>query len=84
MSYSVTLPHFGESVTEGTITAWLKNEGDHVEAGEPLLEVATDKVEMEVPSPVSGTLLSIKAQVDETVEVGVEIAVLDAPAVASS
>ncbi len=66
----------GESITEGTITRWLKQEGDRVEADEPLFEVSTDKVDTEVPSPVSGILQSIKVQEDETVEVGAELAVI--------
>ena len=76
MSTSVTMPRLGESVTEGTVTRWLKAEGDTVEADEPLLEVSTDKVDTEVPSPASGTLLSIKVAEDETVEIGVELAVI--------
>jgi pyruvate dehydrogenase E2 component (dihydrolipoamide acetyltransferase) len=76
MPVSVTMPRLGESVTEGTVTRWLKNEGDHVDADEPLLEVSTDKVDTEVPSPASGTVLSIKVQEDETVEIGVELAVI--------
>ena len=89
MSVSVTMPRLGESVTEGTVTRWLKNEGDHVEADEPLLEVSTDKVDTEVPSPASGVLLSIKVQEDETVEIGVELAVIgerraDRPATAEA
>ena len=76
MPVSVTMPRLGESVTEGTVTRWLKAEGDHVEADEPLLEVSTDKVDTEVPSPASGTLLSIKVQEDETVEIGVELALI--------
>src|SRR3954466_9656302 len=76
MPTSVTMPRLGESVTEGTVTRWLKAEGDHVDADEPLLEVSTDKVDTEVPSPASGTLLSIKVQEDETVEIGVELAVI--------
>src|SRR6478752_7273653 len=76
MSTSVTMPRLGESVTEGTVTRWLKAEGDHVDADEPLLEVSTDKVDTEVPSPAAGTLLSIKVQEDETVEIGVELAVI--------
>src|SRR5215475_6870294 len=87
MSVSVTMPRLGESVTEGTVTRWLKNEGDHVEADEPLLEVSTDKVDTEVPSPASGTLTSIKVREDETVEIGVELAVIGqdgAPAVQES
>src|SRR5436190_22571269 len=77
MPVSVTMPRLGESVTEGTVTRWLKNEGDRVEADEPLLEVSTDKVDTEVPSPASGILTSIKVKEDETVEVGVELAVID-------
>ncbi|MDP9116218.1 MAG: 2-oxo acid dehydrogenase subunit E2 [Actinomycetota bacterium] len=76
MPVSVTMPRLGESVTEGTVTRWLKNEGDHVDADEPLLEVSTDKVDTEVPSPASGTVLSIKVREDETVEIGVELAVI--------
>jgi pyruvate dehydrogenase E2 component (dihydrolipoamide acetyltransferase) len=71
---SVTMPELGESVTEGTVTRWLKKVGDHVDADEPLLEVSTDKVDTEIPSPVSGTLLSITAEEDDTVEVGGELA----------
>jgi pyruvate dehydrogenase E2 component (dihydrolipoamide acetyltransferase) len=73
---TVTMPELGESITEGTITRWLKQEGDRVEADEPLFEVSTDKVDTEVPSPVSGVLQSIKVQADETVEVGAELAVI--------
>ena len=76
MSHSVEMPELGESVTEGTITQWLKSVGDTVEADEPLLEVSTDKVDTEVPSPVSGTLLEIKAEEDDTVEVGDVIAII--------
>lgn len=77
MSVSVTLPALGESVTEGTVTRWLKAEGERVEADEPLLEVSTDKVDTEIPSPVAGILASIKVAEDETVEVGAELAVID-------
>jgi pyruvate dehydrogenase E2 component (dihydrolipoamide acetyltransferase) len=77
MAVSVTMPRLGESVSEGTVTRWLKQEGDQVEADEPLLEVSTDKVDTEIPSPASGTLSSIKVQEDETVEVGVELATID-------
>ncbi|WP_405809882.1 2-oxoglutarate dehydrogenase, E2 component, dihydrolipoamide succinyltransferase [Streptomyces sp. NBC_01520] len=77
MSVSVTLPALGESVTEGTVTRWLKAEGEHVEADEPLLEVSTDKVDTEIPAPASGILASIKVAEDETVEVGAELAVID-------
>jgi pyruvate dehydrogenase E2 component (dihydrolipoamide acetyltransferase) len=73
---TVTMPELGESITEGTITRWLKQEGDRVEADEPLFEVSTDKVDTEVPSPVAGVLQSIKVQADETVEVGAELAVI--------
>jgi pyruvate dehydrogenase E2 component (dihydrolipoamide acetyltransferase) len=73
---TVTMPELGESITEGTITRWLKHEGDRVEADEPLFEVSTDKVDTEVPSPVAGVLQSIKVQADETVEVGAELAVI--------
>jgi pyruvate dehydrogenase E2 component (dihydrolipoamide acetyltransferase) len=77
MAYSVTLPELGESVTEGTVTRWLKQEGDSVAVDEPLLEISTDKVDTEVPSPVAGTVMKISAQEDETVEVGGELAVID-------
>jgi pyruvate dehydrogenase E2 component (dihydrolipoamide acetyltransferase) len=73
---TVTMPELGESITEGTITRWLKQEGDRVEADEPLFEVSTDKVDTEVPSPVAGTLQSIKVAEDETVEVGADLAVI--------
>jgi 2-oxoglutarate dehydrogenase E2 component (dihydrolipoamide succinyltransferase) len=72
----VTMPALGESVTEGTVTRWLKQVGDRVEADEPLLEVSTDKVDTEIPSPVSGTLLQITAGEDQTVEVGGQLAVI--------
>src|SRR6266511_333172 len=74
---TVAMPELGESITEGTITRWLKQEGDRVEVDEPLFEVSTDKVDTEVPSPVAGVLQSIKVQVDETVEVGAELAVIE-------
>ncbi|MFF5639054.1 2-oxoglutarate dehydrogenase, E2 component, dihydrolipoamide succinyltransferase [Streptomyces sp. NPDC012825] len=77
MSVSVTLPALGESVTEGTVTRWLKAEGERVEADEPLLEVSTDKVDTEIPAPASGVLASIKVAEDETVEVGAELAIID-------
>ena len=77
MSVSVTMPRLGESVTEGTVTRWLKKEGERVEADEPLLEVSTDKVDTEIPAPASGTLSAIRVGEDETVEVGVELAVID-------
>ncbi|MEU3148666.1 MULTISPECIES: 2-oxoglutarate dehydrogenase, E2 component, dihydrolipoamide succinyltransferase [unclassified Streptomyces] len=77
MAVSVTLPALGESVTEGTVTRWLKAEGERVEADEPLLEVSTDKVDTEIPSPAAGVLSSIKVAEDETVEVGAELALID-------
>ncbi|TSD55554.1 2-oxoglutarate dehydrogenase, E2 component, dihydrolipoamide succinyltransferase [Aeromicrobium piscarium] len=73
---AVTLPALGESVTEGTVTQWLKQVGDTVEVDEPLLEISTDKVDTEIPSPIAGTLLEIKVDEDETVEVGAELAVI--------
>ena len=76
MTFSVTMPALGESVSEGTVTRWLKAEGDHVNVDEPLLEVSTDKVDTEIPSPVSGTLQKIVVQVDQTVAVGAELAVI--------
>ncbi len=76
MSDSVQMPALGESVTEGTVTRWLKSEGDRVELDEPLLEVSTDKVDTEVPSPFAGVLEKILVQEDETVEVGAELAVI--------
>src|SRR5918995_1612704 len=79
MATSVTLPALGESVTEGTVTRWLKQPGEEVQADEPLLEVSTDKVDTEIPSPTSGTLLEIKVAEDETVEVGTELAVIGDP-----
>ncbi|MFB6990757.1 2-oxoglutarate dehydrogenase, E2 component, dihydrolipoamide succinyltransferase [Streptomyces sp. NPDC056304] len=88
MSVSVTLPALGESVTEGTVTRWLKAEGERVEADEPLLEVSTDKVDTEIPAPAAGILSAIKVAEDETVEVGAELAVIDdgtgAPAAAAA
>ncbi|MEU4764557.1 2-oxoglutarate dehydrogenase, E2 component, dihydrolipoamide succinyltransferase [Actinosynnema sp. NPDC023794] len=76
MAFSVQMPALGESVTEGTVTRWLKQEGDRVEVDEPLLEVSTDKVDTEIPSPAAGVLQKIVAQEDETVEVGAELAVI--------
>ncbi|HVH84461.1 MAG TPA: biotin/lipoyl-containing protein, partial [Steroidobacteraceae bacterium] len=77
MSVSVSMPQLGESVTEGTVTRWLKREGERVEADEPLLEVSTDKVDTEIPSPVSGILRGITVAEDETAAVGAELAVID-------
>jgi pyruvate dehydrogenase E2 component (dihydrolipoamide acetyltransferase) len=77
MSVSVSMPQLGESVTEGTVTRWLKREGERVEADEPLLEVSTDKVDTEIPSPVSGVLRGITVAEDETVAVGAQLAIID-------
>lgn len=76
MTFSVTMPALGESVSEGTVTRWLKAEGDHVNVDEPLLEVSTDKVDTEIPSPVAGILTKIVVQIDQTVAVGAELAVI--------
>jgi pyruvate dehydrogenase E2 component (dihydrolipoamide acetyltransferase) len=76
MAFSVQMPALGESVTEGTVTRWLKQEGDRVEVDEPLVEVSTDKVDTEIPSPAAGVLQKIVAQEDETVDVGGELAVI--------
>ena len=76
MTFSVTMPALGESVSEGTVTRWLKAEGDHVNVDEPLLEVSTDKVDTEIPSPVAGTLTKIVVQIDQTVPVGAELAII--------
>jgi pyruvate dehydrogenase E2 component (dihydrolipoamide acetyltransferase) len=76
MAYTVQMPALGESVTEGTITRWLKQEGDHVDVDEPLLEVSTDKVDTEIPSPQAGILQRIVAGEDDTVEIGGDLAVI--------
>ncbi|MGY1752584.1 2-oxoglutarate dehydrogenase, E2 component, dihydrolipoamide succinyltransferase [Blastococcus sp. SYSU D01042] len=80
----VTMPALGESVTEGTVTRWLKAVGDEVTADEPLLEVSTDKVDTEIPAPVSGTLLEITVNEDETVDVGAQLAVIGTGAAGGS
>jgi pyruvate dehydrogenase E2 component (dihydrolipoamide acetyltransferase) len=77
MSVSVSMPQLGESVTEGTVTRWLKKEGERVEVDEPLLEVSTDKVDTEIPSPASGILRGITVDEDETVAVGAQLATID-------
>ena len=77
MTFSVKMPALGESVTEGTVTRWLKAEGDHINVDEPLLEVSTDKVDTEIPSPVSGTLSKILVQIDATVPVGADLAIIE-------
>ncbi|MEU5893316.1 2-oxo acid dehydrogenase subunit E2 [Streptomyces sp. NPDC047461] len=79
MTLSVTLPALGESVTEGTVTRWLKQPGEQVQEDEPLLEVSTDKVDTEIPAPATGVLLTIVVGEDETVEVGAELAVIGPP-----
>ncbi len=84
MSFSVRMPALGESVTEGTVTRWLKNEGDAVALDEPLLEVSTDKVDTEIPSPAAGTLTKIVVAVDQTVAVGTELALIDSANAAPS
>lgn len=76
MSVSVVMPALGESVTEGTVTRWLKQVGDTVTADEPLLEVSTDKVDTEIPSPVSGVVLEILAAEDSTIAVGGVLAII--------
>jgi 2-oxoglutarate dehydrogenase E2 component (dihydrolipoamide succinyltransferase) len=76
VTFSVSMPALGESVSEGTVTRWLKNEGDMVAVDEPLLEVSTDKVDTEIPSPVAGILTKIVVAVDQTVAVGTELAVI--------
>src|ERR1700678_2541860 len=77
MSVSVSMPQLGESVTEGTVTRWLKKEGERVEVDEPLLEVSTDKVDTEIPSPAAGILRGIAVDEDETVAVGAQLAVIE-------
>ena len=84
MTFSVTMPALGESVSEGTVTRWLKAEGDHVNVDEPLLEVSTDKVDTEIPSPVAGILQKIVVQIDQTVPVGAELAIIADGAAASA
>ena len=77
MATPVTMPQLGETVVEGTITRWLKQEGEHVDRDEPLFEISTDKVDTEVPSPLAGTIVKIKVPEGETVSVGTELAVID-------
>src|SRR5439155_2806187 len=74
----VVMPQMGESITEGTVSKWLKSVGDRVEKDEPLLEISTDKVDAEVPSPAGGTLLEIKVKEGDTVEVGAVLALVGA------
>ncbi len=84
MTFRLTMPALGESVTEGTVTRWLKAEGDQIAVDEPLLEVSTDKVDTEIPSPVAGTLQKIVVAVDQTVAVGAELAIIEDGAAASA
>ena len=84
MSIQVTMPALGESVTEGTVTRWLKNVGDVVAADEPLLEVSTDKVDTEIPAPAGGVLLEILVAADATVAVGAVVALIGAANEASA
>src|SRR5947207_6684451 len=77
MPTTVTMPQLGETVVEGTILKWLKQEGEAIGLAEPLFEISTDKVDTEVPSPVAGTVQEIKVQEGETVSVGTELAVID-------
>ena len=84
MTFRLTMPALGESVTEGTVTRWLKAEGDQIAVDEPLLEVSTDKVDTEIPSPVAGTLQKIVVAVDQTVAVGADLAIIEDGAAASA
>ena len=84
MTFSVTMPALGESVTEGTVTRWLKKEGESVAVDEPLLEVSTDKVDTEIPSPAAGVLQKIVVGPDQTVPVGAELAIIETGASAAS
>ena len=84
MTFRLTMPALGESVTEGTVTRWLKAEGDQVAVDEPLLEVSTDKVDTEIPSPVAGTLQKIVVAVDQTVAVGADLAIIEDGVAASA
>src|SRR5471030_1160164 len=84
MSERVTMPALGESVTEGTVTRWLKQVGDQIAVDEPLLEVSTDKVDTEIPSPVAGTVQELLVGEDETVPVGADLAVIGEGAAAES
>ena len=84
MSTKITMPQLGESVSEGTVGRWLKNEGDSVKKDEPLVEIVTDKITEEMPSPFSGTLARILVKENETVKVGAEIAEMETAAVAAA
>ena len=78
MSVEVVMPQMGESITEGTVSKWLKAVGDKIDKDEPILEISTDKVDAEVPSPGAGVLLEIRHSEGETVEVGAVLAVIGA------
>src|SRR6059036_4106073 len=80
----VVMPQMGVSVSEGTVTKWLKQEGEQVEADEPLLEISTDKVDTEVPSPASGTVTQILVQEGETVDVGTKLGQIGGSAAADA
>src|SRR5687768_4181129 len=84
MSVEVVMPQMGESITEGTVSKWLKSVGDKIEKDEPILEISTDKVDAEVASPAAGTLLEIRHQEGDTVEVGTALAVIGTEAEVSS
>src|SRR5690606_23765209 len=73
----VPMPQMGESITEGTVSVWLKSVGDRVERDEPIMEISTDKVDAEIPSPAAGTLVEILVQEGETVEVGTPVALIE-------
>src|SRR5215212_9018686 len=81
---AVKMPALGESVTEGTVTRWLKQVGDTIEVDEPLLEVSTDKVDTEIPSPVAGTVLEIRVAEDENADVGADLAIIGTPSSSSA
>src|SRR5690606_40827979 len=76
-TYQLLLPRMGESVSEATIVKWLKQPGDRIEADEPVLEIATDKVDSDVPSPYNGVLLEQRFSVDEVVQIGDVVAVIE-------
>src|ERR671935_2369796 len=80
----IKMPQLGESVTEGTVDRWLKKEGDHVKRDEPLVEVVTDKVNAEIPSPFEGKLLKISVSEGQTVAIGVEIAQIETEGAAAA
>jgi len=77
MPTDVVMPQMGESITEGTLTKWLKKPGDTVQRDEPLFEISTDKVDAEIPSPAAGTLKEIKVQEGATVTINTIVAIID-------